>query len=572
MPRGIVVMSTTKHRYLLERFHRQDILTARRPRRADITVLTVDEPVRLAGTVAVWRNHAIEPLQPLLAPFLETAGLDLELVLGGYDDTLALSPRVGAELDLIWFDLDRIALGDDEALDWFVGRVARCAASAVGPVVVVPFSDRPAHTADAVDRMQGLPGVRSADPWRVCDEAGVALIDERTAALTGSRVSRDAQVQLARALGARWLPAALLPARKMVAVDLDETLHRGVLGEDGIEGVEVTAAHARLHAHLKELTTRGVLLALVSRNEPEDVERLFAARGADYAIALDDFVAVEISWGSKADAVRRAAATARIGEDAVVFVDDNPGELLTVAQQCAGVALVHAQGDADRTVDALRWQPGLWRWKDDEAAAVRAVDLGANAARQRLLSDTADFDQYLEELGVRAEIGVDREEQLTRLADLSAKTNQFNLTVARLGEIDLQRAMNNADTHVVSVALSDRLSDSGVIALLAVQNDKGRLRVDELAMSCRAMGRGLESLLVSQALRALPCWEDVREVCFQVQQTDRNLPARRWLGDIASLGMVAHPGEVVVERALFDEVPVPDVVAVSVLGPVARSS
>jgi FkbH-like protein len=566
-------MSVAEGQYLLERLHRQEILTVPRPRRAEVTGLVVDEPVKLTGTVAVWRNHAIEPLQPLLGPFLQTAGLDLELVLGGYDDTLALSPRSGAELDLIWFDLDRLALPDVEALQWFVGRVAWCEASAAGPVVVVPVSDRPARTAAAVERLQELPGVRCGDPWTVCDEAGVALIDARTAALTGSRVSRDAQVQLARALGARWLPAALLPPRKMVAVDLDETLHRGVLGEDGIEGVEVTPAHARLHTHLKKLAAGGVLLALVSRNEPEDVERLFAARQEDYGLALEDFVAVEVSWGSKADAVRCAAAAARIGEDAVVFVDDNPGELLTVGLKCAGVALVRAQADADRTVDALRWQPGLWRWKGDDAAAVRAGDIAANAARERLLHEATDFDRYLEELGVRVEIGVDRPEQLTRLADLSAKTNQFNLTMARLGEADLRWAMKNGDSYVVSVALSDRLSDSGIIALLAVRNDKDRLHVDELAMSCRAMGRGLESLLVSQALRALPCWEDVREVCFQVRDTERNLPARRWLGEIAGLsGKGAPAGAVVVDRARLDAVSVPGVVAVSVLGYVPHPS
>lgn len=565
-------MSVTEGRYLVGRFHRQDILTAPRPRRADVTALTVDEPVRLTGTVAVWRNHAIEPLQPLLDPFLQTAGLDLELVLGGYDDTLALSPCGGADLDLVWFDLDRLALPDDEALEWFVSRVVWCAASAAGPVVVVPVSDRPARTAAAVDRLQALPGVRCGDPWTVCDEAGVALIDARTAALTGSRVSRDAQVQLARALGARWLPAALLPSRKMVAVDLDETLHRGVLGEDGIDGIAVTPGHARLHAHLKELAARGVLLALVSRNEPEDVERLFAARGADYGLTLESFAAVEVSWGSKADAVHCVATRARIGEDAVVFVDDNPGELLSVGLHCAGVALVHAQADADRTVDALRWQPGLWRWTSDDAATVRAGDLVANATRERLFDDAADFDRYLEELGVRAEIGVDREEGLTRLADLSVKTNQFNLAVARLSEADLQRAMKDDDAHVVSIALSDRLSDSGVIALLVVSNDKGRLRIDELAMSCRVMGRGLESLLISQALRALPYWKDVREVCFEVRETERNLPARQWLGDIAGLNIVAQAGELVVQRARFDEVPVPDVVAVSVLGSVTLPS
>ncbi|MGO9103431.1 MAG: HAD-IIIC family phosphatase, partial [Mycobacterium sp.] len=313
--------------------------------------MNIEEPVKVTGTVAVWRNHAIEPLQPLLVPFLQMAGLDLELVLGGYDDTLALPPSGDALLDIVWFDLDRLALGDDEARDWFVSRVARCAASAGGPVVVVPISERRAHTAATVDRLQELHGVRCADPWIVCDEMGVGLIDERTAALTGTRVSRDAQVQLARALGARWLPAALLASSKMLAIDLDETLHRGVLGEDGVEGVIVTPAHARLHAYLKELAAGGVLLALVSRTEPEDVGRLFTARRADYGLALDDFVAVEVSWGSKADAVRRAAAAARIAEDAVVFVDDNAGELLTVGLQCPGVALIHARADADRTID-----------------------------------------------------------------------------------------------------------------------------------------------------------------------------------------------------------------------------
>lgn len=559
-------MSATEGRYV-ERFHANEVLTAPRPRRAEVTALTIEEPAKLTGAVAVWRNHAIEPLQPLLVPFLQMAGVDLELVLGGYDDTLALPPCGGALLDLVWFDLDRLALVDDEARDWFVSRVARCAASAGGPVVVVPISERRAHTAATVDRLQELPGVRCADPWIVCDEAGVALIDDRTAALTGSRVSRDAQVQLARALGTHWLPAALLPPSKMLAIDLDETLHRGVLGEDGVDGVEITPAHAKLHAHLKQLAAGGLLLALVSRNEPEDVERLFAARREDYGLTLDDFVAVEVSWGSKADAVRRAAAAARIGEDAVVFVDDNAGELLTVGLQCPGVALVHARADADRTVDALRWQPGLWRWSSDDVAGVRAGDLAANAARERLLHETADFDQYLQELGVRAEIGVDREEQLTRLADLSAKTNQFNLTVARLGEADLQLAMRDEVANVVSVTLSDRLSNSGIIALLAVRQEDGQLRVGELAISCRAMGRGLESLLISQAFRALPCWEDVREVCFSVRETERNLPARRWLRDIAGIGENGAPGgEVVVDRARFDEIQLPGAVAVSVLG------
>lgn len=553
---------------LIDRLRRQQILTVPYPRRTEVTALEVDEQVQRAGTVAVWRNHAIEPLQPLLHPYLQSAGLALHLALGGYDDALSLAPYDRADLELIWYDLDRLALGDDEALDWFIGRVSRCAESAAGPVVVVPISDRPAHTAAVADHLLGLPGVRCADPWPLCEEAAVALIDERTYTLTGTRVSRDAQIHIARALGAQWLPASLLPPRKMVAVDLDETLHGGVLGEDGIRGVAVTPGHARLHAFLKRLSAEGVLLALVSRNELKDVEGLFAERCADYGLSLDDFATVEVSWGSKVDAVRSAAAAARIGEDAVVFVDDNPGELLTVGLECPSIALVHAGADADRTVDALRWQPGLWRWTADEAATVRVGDLAANSARELLRHQAVDFNQYLEQLGVRAEIAIDPEDQLTRLADLCAKTNQFNLAVARLGEADLQQAMRAGSACVASVALSDRLANSGVIAVLVARSCDGRLCVEELAISCRALGRGLESPLISQALRAMPLWDQARELCFRVRETDRNLPARRWLGDIAGLGPDQAPvADVIIEGARVDEILLPKALAVTIKRP-----
>jgi FkbH-like protein len=560
-------MSDVDGRPVLERFHRQSVLTAARPRRADVTALVVDDPVRWAGSVAVWRNHAIEPLQPVLDPYCRTAGLDLDLVLGGYDDSLAVSPHPAADLHLVWFDLDRVSLGDDELLEWFTGRVERVATAAAGPVVVVPMSDRPVRTAAVVERLQGIPGVRCADPWPVCAEAGVPLVDERTAALSGSRVSREAQVHLARWLGTRWLPAAVLPSCKMVAVDLDETLHRGVLGEDGVEGVVVTPSHARLHEHLKQLAAGGVLLALVSRNEPEDVAALFAERAGDYGLGLEDFVAVEVSWGSKAEAVRRAAAAARIGEDTVVFVDDNAGELLTVGIGCPEVQLVHADVDADRTVDALRWQAGLWRWSGDEAAAVRATDLTANADRERLLEEAEDFDRYLEELGVRVAISVDREDDVARLADLSGKTNQFNLNVSRLSDVDLSRAIRDPHCNVASVALADRLSESGVIALLVARHENRRLTVSELAMSCRAMGRGLESILISQTLQALPCWEHVQEVCFLVSVTDRNLPARRWVAEVAAVDPeTVKAGAVVVRSDAIDSVVVPKSVEIVVLG------
>lgn len=553
---------------VLSKIRREGVLSVARPRRAEVLELEVDEPVGFAGSLAIWRNHSIEPMLALLDVFLRHSGVNLEPVLGAYDDGLSFAPDDGAQAELVWFDLDRVSLSGSELLDWFAGRIEHVVHRATGPVVVVPVSSSSELTATVVERLQRLAGARCADPWPLCDEAGLSLIDERTEALTGSRVGREAQLQLARAIGMRWLPAVLLPPRKLVAVDLDETLHHGVLGEDGTSGVVVSPAHRRLHDYLKELATSGTMLALISRNESEDIIRLFSERSSDYGLGLDDFVAVEVSWESKADSIRRVTEAVRIGEEAVVFVDDNAGELLTVGTHCPSVALVHASDDADRTVEALRWQAGLWRWSVDDSATLRVADLRANADREHLKEQIGDLDRYLAELGVHAKIGINRFEQLGRLADISQKTNQFNLNLLRLSEVDLRRSMSQPNDFVTSIALSDRLSDSGIIALLVTRCDMHRLLVHELAMSCRAMGRGLESVLVSQALRSLPCWGQVEEVWFEVKETERNLPARRWLAEIASGMATAIPeGRVVVANDVFNAIALPEPVSISIVGP-----
>src|ERR1700736_2580472 len=101
-------MSVAERRDFRERFVRQKVLTAPRPPRTEVTAAIVDDPIRLPAPGGGGRTPASEPIQPPLVPYLQNAGLDLDLVLGGYDDTLALSPHRGADLDLVWFDLDRL--------------------------------------------------------------------------------------------------------------------------------------------------------------------------------------------------------------------------------------------------------------------------------------------------------------------------------------------------------------------------------------------------------------------------------------------------------------------------------
>ena len=552
-----------RDRPYIARFERQSVLSAPKPKRAEVLQFQIQDSIQISGTLAVWRNHAIEPILPLLDVFLRHSGFLLQPSLGSYDDTLSLSPPPGSIVDLIWFDLDRLEIQND-ALDWFTSRLELVAESASGRTIAVPVSTNPDLTAAVADRFSASNGVLCADPWPICEQYGVPLVDERYSAFAGTRISRPAQMQIARFLGTHWLPAAVLPQRKLIAVDLDETLHKGVLGEDGIEGIVVTPAHRRLHDYLKGLAEDGTMLALISRNEQEDVERLFSKRWADYGLTLDDFAEIAVSWGSKSDAIRRVAASLSIGEDSIVFVDDNIGELLSVSLDCPAVAPILAKQNADSSIDAIRWQTGLWRWSADQSAHLRVRDLRGNQERQKIRNQTRDIHRYLEELGVEVEIGVNPQDQMGRLSELSLKTNQFNLSLLRMSPLELQRSMREQDSCVVSIHLKDRISESGIIGLVVAQRDSDRLWLEELAISCRALGRGLETIVISQALRAMPWWEQVSEVAFRVRRTERNLPARQWLASLIELDEPLELPEIVrLSADLIDSINPPPSVRIS---------
>ncbi|MFB7000873.1 HAD-IIIC family phosphatase, partial [Streptomyces virginiae] len=323
--------------------------------------------------------------------------------------------------------------------------------------------------------------------------------------------------------------------------DLDHTLHSGVLGEDGIDGVELTPGHIALQQYIKGLQERGIFVALVSRNEREDVEALFAKR-SDYPLKWDDFSAIEVSWGDKGDAIARIAKALRIAVDAVVFVDDNPGELASVSMRLSNVHTIYAHADAEMTRRALHFYPGLWRWAVSADDAKRIQDLKAMAEREALAENVADPAEYFRSLQVALSYRHNPQAQLNRLADLCVKTNQFNLAVRRFNQAELQERMLSGDACVSSVQLSDRLSDSGVIAVIVAERSGSKLIVEELCISCRAMGRKLEDTIVIQAIHDMPIFAGSTEVAFRVQEAPRNQPATKWLADFIGEPLPLSPG------------------------------
>jgi len=545
---------------VLGQLENQAVIYADRPRRSDLLKLR-PHPAPLPLRLNLHRNAPVELLLGPLATFLAAAGLESQTFLGPYDDSLAFSDLPQASLEVVWLDYGRYsAFSSTEALvDWLTERLIHLRETSRAPILVCG-SDRDSHF-DALlgERLAPLAGVYLVPRMPRVLELGEAYWDSRMLQLGAVPFSNAAMVAQARDLGLMWIPAVLRPRLKVIAVDLDHTLYSGVLGEDGPTGLQFTLAHRALHERLLQLREEGILLALVSRNEPADVAQLFETR-KDMPLQLAHFSAMEVSWGPKAEAIARVAESLRVGRDSVLFVDDNAGELASVAAREPEIRLLHAR-DANHTRRGLEFGPDLLRLREGHEDALRARDLEVSTTRDNLRQEQNDPIAYLHSLQVSLTFSLGPQDQRMRLSELCRKTNQFNLALNRYGESEVEARLADPQWACVTAALQDRLSDSGTVLALFAEHRGDLLVVDELCISCRALGRGLEDILVIEALRGIRSHFPSRRVAFRHATGPRNAPARDWLAHITGIalsgeGLVELNEEPLVLEARIRDLPV----------------
>ncbi len=515
----------------------QRVIFAPQPERAALLRLEATWALR-PRRIRFHRNHSIEAALRTLKPFLEYAGIAPELIVSDYDDSLSFSVAGDADVEVIWLDFARFTsrMTPCGAADWLGDRLTALRDRTLAPILVLdwdgPREDAAPFSDCLRERLGDLAGVHVAERTELFDALGDRYFDPDRSRITGTRVSSVGATLTARLLGLRWFPALLDPPVKAVVVDLDQTLYAGVLGEDGSRGVQLSEGHRLLQQELRGLRDAGVFLGLLSRNEPADVRALFEDR-PDFPLRWEDFSAHSISWGYKSNGLATIAHELRIDTGAVVFVDDNPGELLEVSLHAPGVRCLHAGEDASHTAAALRYFPGLWKFEACSEDRLRVADLRANEERLSLARTSETLDSYYRELKMSVTLRRDDLAMLPRAAELSAKTNQFNLAMRRYSEAQLRSMLTSGRHELVTARLEDRLTDSGVIAMAVLEQDGRRLLVDELCISCRALGRHLEDVIVGQMLSAGPLFDGCDEVVFNVVSGPRNQPARDWLARFA---------------------------------------
>jgi FkbH-like protein len=304
------------------------------------------------------------------------------------------------------------------------------------------------------------------------------------------------------------LRALLTGPKKVLVVDLDNTLWGGIVGETGPLGIGLGdspdgEAYRSFQHYIKSLGQRGVVLSICSKNNREDAVAVFDENPL-MVLALNDFAHVEVSWAPKSEGLRRIAQSLNLGLDTFVFFDDSPAERDEVKHSLPEVEVVDVPSDPADYVQAL--QAGLWF----EAIGLSEADLTRNAQyqnenRRRETQRTFGcLEEYLSSLEMTGHVTDVNEGNLQRVVQLIAKTNQFNLTTHRHSADEVRRLLSDENAVGFVLTLQDKFGDYGLISVLLATPDNSAvektLYVDTWLMSCRVIGRTAELFLFNALL------------------------------------------------------------------------
>jgi FkbH-like protein len=352
--------------------------------------------------------------------------------------------------------------------------------------------------------------------------------------LGGLRFSTAGEKLIARELE-RILDAQLVARKKCLLIDLDNTLWGGVIGEDGINGIQLSetgegARYRDFQLRIRELGKMGIILGIVSKNNKADALEVLD-RHEHMVLRKGDFAAMKINWSAKAQNIAEVAQDLDLGMDSIVFIDDNPMEREAVQTALPEVTVPEFPADTCELASFFErvYKEYFFTLESTEEDRRRTDAYLANARRAAERTVAPSIEDFL--AGLRTKIFFTRacDEDLPRAAQLTQKTNQFNLTTRRYTEQELQALQMTPDTEVFIASVADKYGDNGKVVVSIVRREAlDTAELDTFLMSCRVVGRFIEDQILDQLVKELRA-EGLSRLRVQFIPTRKNAPARAFI-------------------------------------------
>jgi FkbH-like protein len=316
---------------------------------------------------------------------------------------------------------------------------------------------------------------------------------------------------------------------KMLVVDLDNTLWGGVVGEDGLEGIKIGheypgASYRALQRAILDLYRRGVVLAICSKNNVADAMAVLEHHEG-MLLRPEHFSAIRINWCDKAQNLREIAAELNIGTDAIAFLDDSPAEREWVRSELPEVKIIDLPDRAMGYAEALHDCPWFQRLSLSQEDRNRALLYQQQQQRLETARTSNSLEDFYWSLDQEVTVAPVMPETLARVAQLTQKTNQFNVTTCRYSEQQIQEFASTPGYCIYSVRVTDRFGDNGIVGVLITRRIGDVCEIDTFLLSCRVIGRTIETAVLGFLAEESKA-EDVRLLRGWFIPTKKNAPVR----------------------------------------------
>jgi FkbH-like protein len=292
--------------------------------------------------------------------------------------------------------------------------------------------------------------------------------------------------------------------KKCVIIDLDNTIWGGNIGDDGVGGIQIGQGQitgkifSEIQHWLKKLRERGIILAVCSKNEYEVAKKPFM-KHPDMVLRFDDIAVFMANWNSKADNIRQIQAILNIGMDSMIFLDDNPVERAMVRENIPDMVVPELPGDPSDYLEYL-YDMNLFETASlSEHDQERTKMYQNEYARTQAMKRFDNKDEFLKSLEMKATVHPFRPHDIPRIAELTQRSNQFNLRTVRYSEADVVRLSKQKRYQTYAYDLKDRYGDYGVICIIVMKKRRsGRIFIENWVMSCRVLKRGMETFVMNK--------------------------------------------------------------------------
>lgn len=522
------------------------------------------------------RNITLEPLEVYLNYFAAASGLKARITWGGYDqlvqETVAgkgESPLHDLTLDavIVFFRLEGaawslarnfMALGpetvkaEEKRLQDIITQMLRGIRKKTKAMILWFAFETPLYPVAGVlegqgqdlqvatitrlnrfiaGELQAIPNAFFVDMDRLRARVGAAAFyDHRYWHIGRAPYNRDGYLEIALET-MKFLRALKGKNKKCLVLDCDNVLWGGIIGEDGLEKISLGKTYPgsmyyEFQQEILNLYHRGILIALCSKNNPEDVWEVFR-KHPDMLLKEEHIAAAQINWEDKTTNLPRIAQELNLGLDSFVFVDDAAFEINLVRSLLPEVTCLHLPVEQAPDYRDLLTSTGLFEtltfsWEDQK----RGELYRAEEQRKKSAAQIADVETYLRSLEMEIEVKEADAFAMPRIAQLTQKTNQFNLTTRRYSESDIMLFMQDQGARVYYLRLKDRFGDMGIVGVAIVKGlQSGEADIDTFLMSCRALGRKVEEVFLSVVLRALRM-EQIKRVIAEFLPTAKNVQVK----------------------------------------------